>query len=239
MPKVNRSNSVASVRCIQIEDSIVATGSSDATIRIWDLTRTEAYSNPTQPASSGVSSLIHTKNTDSDSDDATDGSHLSRPRTPQYTSVADCCVDIFDSHIGEITALHFMGGTLVSGSADKTIRVWDLNSGKCVQTIDVLTVIAQSTNPQLASWGTGRRAGTDWRGASFNSSVKGREIADTSFIGGLQCFENALATGTSDGIIRLWDCISYIVKDADDSTIGTGSSDVSWTHWTCDMSPIR
>jgi mitochondrial division protein 1 len=102
-----------------------------------------------------------------------------------------------------------MGGTLVSGSADKTIRVWDLNSGKCVQTIDVLTVIAQSTNPQLSNWGVGRRAGTDWRSASFNMNTRGKSnnVAEANFIGGLQCFENALATGTSDGIIRLWDCI--------------------------------
>jgi mitochondrial division protein 1 len=198
---------------LQIEDSIIATGSTDATIRIWDLTRAETYTSPTQPATSVISSLIHTKNEDEDSDDATDGSHLSRPRTPQYTSVADCCVDVFDSHIGEITALHFMGDTLVSGSADKTIRVWDLNSGKCVQTIDVLTVIAQSTNPQLASWGTGRRAGSDWRSASFNmsNSAKGREVTEAAFIGGLQCFENALATGTSDGVIRLWDCTFVLV----------------------------
>lgn len=134
---------------------------------------------------------------------------MSRPRTPQqYTSVADCCVDVFDSHVGEITALHFMGSTLVSGSADKTIRVWDLNAGKCVQTIDVLTVIAQSTNPQLANWTSSRRSGTDWRSASFNTSSRGGNSAtpEASFIGGLQCFENALATGTSDGVIRLWDC---------------------------------
>jgi mitochondrial division protein 1 len=202
---------LASVRCLQIEDSIVATGSTDATIRIWDLTRSETYSSQKEPASSIISSLIHKKPSDSDSDEATDGSHVSRavtPPPPLALSVEDCCVDILDSHIGEITALHFMGGTLVSGSADKTIRVWDLNSGKCVQTIDVLTVIAQSTNPQLASWTTARR-GTDWRSASFNSTVKGRDPSEASFIGGLQCFENALATGTSDGIIRLWDCISF------------------------------
>jgi division protein 1 len=233
---------IASVRCLQIEDSIIATGSTDATIRIWDLTRAETYTSPTQPAASVISSLIHTKNEDEDSDDATDGSHLSRPRTPQYTSVADCCVDVFDSHIGEITALHFMGDTLVSGSADKTIRVWDLNSGKCVQTIDVLTVIAQSTNPQLASWGMGRRAGSDWRSASFNmsNSVKGREVTEAAFIGGLQCFENALATGTSDGVIRLWDCTLDPCPFADyPSTIRTSPSDARGTYRTCDLSPIR
>lgn len=227
------------MRCLQIEDSIVATGSTDATIRIWDLTRSDIYSSPTQPASSVISSLIHT-NPDSDSDDATDGSHVSRPCTPQqYASVTDCCVDVFDSHVGEITALHFMGGTLVSGSVDKTIRVWDLNSGKCVQTIDVLTVIAQSTSPQLVSWGTGRRAGTDWRNATFNASVNGRNPGEASFIGGLQCFENALATGTSDGIIRLWDCISKVYCDVlIDSAIGSSTSNISWPYRTCDMSPI-
>lgn len=186
----------------------MATGSTDATVRIWDLTRAETYSSPTHPPSSVISSLIHQK-ADSDSDDATDGSHISRPLTPpQYTSVADCCVDVFDSHIGEITALHFMGGTLVSGSADKTIRVWDLNSGKCVQTIDVLTVIAQSSNLQLANWGTGRRVEPDWKNSGFSAAMRGSHPPEASFIGGLQCFENALATGTSDGIIRLWDCIS-------------------------------
>jgi mitochondrial division protein 1 len=189
----------------------------DATIRIWDLTRAETHGSPSQPAPSLISSLIHPKNSESDSDEATDGSHFSRPPTPQYPAVADCCIDVFDSHIGEITALHFMGGTLVSGSADKTIRVWDLNAGKCVQTIDVLTVIAQSTNPQLANWTSRRGSGTDWRSASFNMSARSgnHTTPEASFIGGLQCFENALATGTSDGVIRLWDCI-YLIECTDE-----------------------
>jgi mitochondrial division protein 1 len=137
-----------------------------------------------------------------------------------------------------------MGGSLVSGSADKTIRVWDLNSGKCVQTIDVLTVIAQSANPQLASWSTARR-GTDWRSASFGSSTArgatGNSVSEANFIGGLQCFENALATGTSDGIIRLWDCkflLPFVRLVIDGSTVRTCASIVGGTYWTCNLLTI-
>jgi mitochondrial division protein 1 len=132
-----------------------------------------------------------------------------------------------------------MGGTLVSGSADKTIRVWDLNAGKCVQTIDVLTVIAQSANPQLASWSIGRRAGSDWRSASFNASARGRDASpEAAFIGGLQCFENALATGTSDGIIRLWDCKSHVYL-SNSSAVWASSPDVGRSYWSCSLFAIR
>ncbi|KAF2861769.1 WD40 repeat-like protein [Piedraia hortae CBS 480.64] len=97
---------------------------------------------------------------------------------------------ILSAHVDAITALNFRGNTLVSGSADKTLRQWDLENGRCVQTLDVLWAAAAAnsgpTNP------------SDWTG-------------EGEFIGALQVFDAALACGTADGMVRLWDLRSGMV----------------------------
>ncbi|SMN19304.1 similar to Saccharomyces cerevisiae YJL112W MDV1 Peripheral protein of the cytosolic face of the mitochondrial outer membrane, required for mitochondrial fission [Maudiozyma saulgeensis] len=94
------------------------------------------------------------------------------------------CVYTFDSHSDEVTALSFDDDNLVSGSKDKTIRQWDLNTGKCIQLINLNTTLnSRSTRVDLPL------------GAS----------SDPPLIGAIQCYDAAMATGTRDGIIRLWD----------------------------------
>lgn len=156
----------ASVRCLQVEDNIVATGSADASIRIWDLSKAETF-----------------KYSASGEDEDT-------PDIPTE-SLADCHVMTLGSHVDEVTALYFQGDTLVSGSADKTLRQWDLEKGRCVQTLDVLWAAAQSSMDE-----------GKWRSTSARTPDPG------DFIGALQCFDAALACGTADGMVRLWDCKS-------------------------------
>lgn len=134
------------------------------------------------------------------------------------------CVYTFESHIEEITALSFHNYNLVSGSQDRTIRQWDLQTGHCLQTIDVLwaSQINQTTN--------------------VDTSV----IVDrvNPFIGCLQTYDAALATGTSDGLVRLWDLRSgEVVRSLvghtapvtclqfDDKHLATGSLDRSIRIW--------
>lgn len=134
------------------------------------------------------------------------------------------CVHTFESHIEEITALSFHNYNLVSGSQDRTIRQWDLQTGHCLQTIDVLwaSQINQTTN--------------------VDTSV----IVDrvNPFIGCLQTYDAALATGTSDGLVRLWDLRSgEVVRSLvghtapvtclqfDDKHLATGSLDRSIRIW--------
>jgi division protein 1 len=162
----------ASVRCLQVEDSIVATGSADASIRLWDLSRAESY-RYTPPSSAG-------------GDDGEDS--LGHRNTP---SMSDCHVMTLGSHIDEVTALYFQGDMLVSGSADKTLRQWDLEKGRCVQTLDVLWAAAQNSMDE-----------GNWR--TPGGRVSGGDSGD--FVGALQCFDAALACGTADGMVRLWDC---------------------------------
>lgn len=172
----------ASVRCLQIEDSIVATGSMDASIRLWDLSKAE-YS-------------PHENQNDNDEEEEDDRFNSENPDdlppAPHPSSMQNCPLFSLEAHVDEVTALHFRGDTLVSGSADKTLRQWDLVKGRCVQTLDVLWAAAQASATMNSS-------DSQWR-------ATGRlPDASADFVGALQCFDAALACGTADGMVRLWD----------------------------------
>ncbi|KAF7593297.1 Mitochondrial fission protein [Aspergillus hancockii] len=202
----------ASVRCLQIEDNIVATGSMDASVKLWDLSRARSVHR---------GSRVHKHEEEEDAaDDASVASHS--------TTLEDCHVFSLDAHVGEVTALHFRGNTLVSGSADKTLRQWDLVKGRCVQTLDVLWAAAQAST----------LGGDSWR-------PSGRlPDASADFVGAIQCFDAALACGTADGMVRLWDLRSGQVHRSlvghtgpvtclqfDDVHMVTGSMDRSIRIW--------
>lgn len=146
-------------------------------------------------------------------------------------------VESFESHIDEITALHFFDTTLVTGSADRTIRQWDMNKGRCLQTLDVLWAAAQ--NPG---------------GLSEDVRLRRQKMAGSNandFVGALQCFDAALASGTADGIVRLWDLRSGQVHRSlightgpisclqfDDVHLTTGSLDRSIRIWDLRMGSL-
>ncbi|KAE8369603.1 mitochondrial division protein 1 [Aspergillus caelatus] len=210
----------ASVRCLQIEDNIVATGSMDASVKLWDLSRARS-----RPRSSRINK--HEDEEDA-ADDASQVSHS--------TTLEDCHVFSLDSHVGEVTALHFRGDNLISGSADKTLRQWDLVKGRCVQTLDVLWAAAQADT---------LNGDSTWR-------PSGRvPDASADFVGALQCFDAALACGTADGMVRLWDLRSGQVHRSlvghtgpvtclqfDDVHLVTGSMDRSIRIWDLRMGSI-
>jgi mitochondrial division protein 1 len=214
----------ASVRCLQIEDNVLATGSLDATIRLWDLSRAQYepyehkvnYNDPERAEEEDDEAALGFGNENEDA-----------PPPPPPGAMEDCPLLTLEAHVDEVTALHLRGDTLVSGSADKTLRQWDLVKGRCVQTLDVLWAAAQASstmNTMDASWRpTGRAAD-----------------ANADFVGALQCFDAALACGTADGMVRLWDLRSGQVHRSlightgpitslqfDDTHIVTGGADRS------------
>lgn len=173
----------APVRCLQVEENIVATGSMDATIRLWDLSAAE-YS----PHENRIN-----KEGDEEEDDGLGFDNPGDlPPPPHPSSMQGCPLLSLEAHVDEITALHFRGDTLVSGSADKTLRQWDLVHGRCVQTLDVLWAAAQASATMNSN-------DVQWR------STGRLPDASADFVGALQCFDAALACGTADGMVRLWD----------------------------------
>jgi division protein 1 len=173
----------ASVRAIQVEDNIVATGSMDATIRLWDLSKARY-----EPKNTRIN-----KNIDEDEEDHLAFGNLEDESSePPAGTMANCPLFTLEAHVDEVTALHFRGDTLISGSADKTLRQWDLEKGRCVQTLDVMWAAAQASATMGSSEGA-------WRQTSRAPD------ASADFVGAVQVFDAALACGTADGMVRLWD----------------------------------
>lgn len=215
----------ASVRCLQVEDNIVATGSLDATIRLWDLSRAkyEPYEHNVVENGEGDG-----KKADEEDDGLGFGNEgEDAPPPPPPDAMEECPLFVLEAHVDEITALHLRGDTLVSGSADKTLRQWDLVKGRCVQTLDVLWAAAQASS-------TGNSTDAQWRPMGRTADASG------DFVGALQCFDAALACGTADGMVRLWDLRSGQVHRSlvghtgpvtclqfDDTYLVTGSADRS------------
>jgi division protein 1 len=212
---------LSSVRCLQVEDNIVATGSMDATIRLWDLSKAE-YA----PQDNRINKKEGEDGEEEEDDGLAFENSADAPPAPPPTIMQDVPLFSLASHVDEVTALHFKGDTLVSGSADKTLRQWDLVKGRCVQTLDVLWAAAQATSTTTSS--------SEWR-------PTGRAMdATADFVGAIQVFDAALACGTADGMVRLWDLRSGQVHRSlvghtgpvtalqfDDVHLVTGSADRS------------
>lgn len=208
----------ASVRTLQVEDNILATGGMDATIRLWDLSKAHYDPQGSQFGRDDEDDGIAFENPDD------------QPVDPPAGSMSDCPLFTLNAHLDEITALNLKGNILVSGSADKTLRQWDLEKGRCVQTLDVMWAAAQASAMSAGD--------STWRQTSRTADVS------ADFVGALQVFESALACGTADGMVRLWDLRSGQVHRSlvghtgpvtclqfDDVHLVTGSLDRSIRIW--------
>ncbi|SPO32586.1 related to CAF4 - CCR4 associated factor [Ustilago trichophora] len=236
------------VKCLQVEDEVCISGGTDNTIRIWDLTKVENFEARLTMTASGElaprrKSPDPNRNAMFAGDESLDSIKIRDGDTTvgddddeEVRDEFDPCVKSLEGHSKSVTALYFDDNCLVTGASDKTLRQWDLNTGQCVLTMDILWAISNPTSSQAISQSEFGFPESPSRKAS-SSAILGPTRPDLSsrdsfsvlnnlsgafayptppyadgswemyqdFVGGVQFWGYALASGSGDGGVRMWD----------------------------------
>jgi F-box/WD-40 domain protein MET30 len=107
------------VMCIQFDDNILATGSYDSTIRIWDIDTGECL-RILRGHSSGVRALQF------DDTKLISGSMDHDVRVWNWRTGE--CMSVMHGHDAGVIAVNFEGNLLATGSVDKTVKIWNFKT---------------------------------------------------------------------------------------------------------------
>jgi len=178
------------VKALQVEDHVCLTGADDGAVRVWDLRRV------------GDDDDLVSVSSASRDEGNTEGRKLNGIRSGSNTeedfSLADGpCARVLEGHSKAVTALFFEENCLVTGASDKTLRQWDLTTGQCVLTMDILWAMSHPHPNSISTPDTTLDFSTTWDMGGLGGS--------SDFVGGVQFWGYGLVSGSADGAVRMWD----------------------------------
>ncbi|KDQ17489.1 hypothetical protein BOTBODRAFT_171966 [Botryobasidium botryosum FD-172 SS1] len=193
-----------SVKCIQVEEHFCMTGGTDSNLRLWDL-RLVAENE----VESKKLDVIHEPKEEGGENTKANGPTI-RQGGDEPQELKGPCVKLLEGHSKAVTALYFEEECLVTGASDKTIRQWDLNTGQCVQTMDILWAISHpprpmSPQPRSSFMFTPSDTYTGTFAVPTPPYSDGSWDMYQDFVGGVQFWGYALVSGSGDGAVRMWD----------------------------------
>jgi hypothetical protein len=182
-----------------------ATGHKDGTIALWDL---EKGSNLAtfRRSDASVWSVAFAGGPDRIAAAAQDWAvavwEVGRPQTP---------VRVFEGHEGAAKAVAFAerGPFIASGSADATVKLWNLDSGELLRTYrghdDIIAAIA--FEPQGRTLASAGQDGQIRLWSTYANRLKKRLRGHEGSVPGLAFAPDGehLVSGGSDGTVRIWD----------------------------------
>ncbi|KAI4519870.1 WD40 repeat-like protein [Schizophyllum commune Loenen D] len=196
----------APVRCLQVEDHVCLTGGADGDVRLWDLRRVDEDE---EWGDVSVSEIEPDVDTTPRKGKANGNSTIRNGFTTTEKDADEDgpCARVLQGHSQAVTALYFEDECLVTGASDKTLRQWDLSTGQCVMTMDILW--AMSHPPKAGGavpdymYASGSPAGAF--AVPTPPSADGSWDMYQDFVGGVQFWGYGLVSGSGDGAVRMWD----------------------------------
>ncbi|KAF7986202.1 hypothetical protein HWV62_38626 [Athelia sp. TMB] len=201
------------VKCVQVEDHVCLTGGEDGNVRLWDLRRVddEEWDRDGEGEMVSLSDVA-----EEDEGRASESQMVEKPNGIRSTDndaasePTGSCIRLLEGHSKAVTALYFEDDCLVTGASDKTLRQWDLTTGQCVMTMDILWAISHQASlpsgghlPANMFQGAAAAAGTFAVPTPPYSDGSWEMYQD--FVGGVQFWGYGLVSGSGDGAVRMWD----------------------------------
>ncbi|KAK6291620.1 hypothetical protein J4Q44_G00374040, partial [Coregonus suidteri] len=119
-------------------------------------------------------------------------------RTGDITSPK--CLRTLVGHTGGVWSSQMSGNMVISGSTDRTLKVWDAESGECVYTLyghtstfDGVYVVSGSLDTSIRVW--------DVETGGCVHTLTGHQ----SLTSGMELKNNILVSGNADSTVRVWD----------------------------------
>jgi division protein 1 len=185
------------------------TGAEDGSVRLWDLRLVDEDDWERDVLADVV---------EEDEGPAYDGELVEKPNGIRSSESSEAgtvdqtgpCIRLFEGHSKAVTALYFEDECLVTGASDKTLRQWDLATGQCVMTMDILWAISHP-QPTISGTGIPNHLFPSAAASAGHFAVPTPPSADGSwdmyedFVGGVQFWGYGLVSGSGDGAVRMWD----------------------------------
>ncbi|WKT54165.1 hypothetical protein QSH57_004749 [Fusarium oxysporum f. sp. vasinfectum] len=126
---------------------------------------------------------------------------------PRIEADWSACVQTLEGHGNEVNSVVFSadGQYLASGSADRTVKIWDVATGACVQTLEGYGNLVFSADGQYFASGSGDGTVKIWDTATGAciQTLEGHGGSVRSVV--FSADGQRLASGSRDGTVKTWD----------------------------------
>lgn len=185
------------ITCMDCNGSTIVSGSSDNSVRVWDVKTNNCVLVLDSPHTDSVR-CVQLKDSQCVTG-CTDGV------IRLFDLKSGRCLRSFQGHTGGVEHLSFDGNTVISASTDLTVRVWSTDNGQLIHTMmghsdEIQVLVSHCDNVVTTSWDETIRL---WNVKSGTCLLTLR--GHTEAVYSCDFDDKRIISGGGDGLIKIWD----------------------------------